>query len=446
MVLVPPRRHTEATTLARLYNREGVYNLIFHCVPEPIDNEINEDKGRSAPNGPPRTLKALLSELEMCQAAVFLDDCNWKDKYPLTLKVVQDWTIGHTERPIISIHLDGRGDLIYNWCHLAALTRNDPEALHSRLLAQATKRGAQWYGQARDYRWVFLRLACVALVFSVSFSIVTIYLWHRGAAFEKQAERQGELLRRLTDVTDGDQNAAAKALAIFRADSHPDHWDSVQKLLKDNAYQIKAHIERISRPNGANNVSVSMFTVYMENSVVKIHEVAASREELKGQTYNFDTDLNQKEITNIVACSVIQGAFVLWSGDSSQGRTDKIEAWSLQGRPLRDYGNDPTRLDLGRQACRYLFPGVATPTTHASTPQEQDVLQKRLLCAPSGSTFNFHEPGNGAICVSVPDDGEFLSESWVRLLLIRFGNALSFSPWENSPRTNPKEARSQKGP
>ena len=436
---VPPGNATEAAELSKTCNHksaedlcEGQHNLLFHYVPDKKDGRLlNEDEGYLEPGGATRTLEDLSIDLVNCAAVVLLDNGEWEREYPRTLKVIQDWSVEHTEWPVVSIHINGIGRLIYSWCLLEAVTGENNQALYSRLLAQATTRGGQWYKQARRNRWLAIRFALTTLVVSLVAVFLSYSFWKRGSEYKHQAEAKAAMLTGLTSTggRGSEQVIAAKSLAVFRNDSKPADMQALKKLLDESARQIKAVIERNS---GASDVSVSMFSVTVDKSSIVVDEVAASRPGFTSSPYIFDTDLKNYEQWSIVDCAIVQGAFILWSGNSQSNSTTYIQGWDIDGSDIGPYDSKNNRLVTGRHVCSYQFEGAMKPQEIPQKAGGKDVPQRRLLCAPAGSTFNIHEPGNGAICVSVPHDVAFLSEPWVRFTLVRFGNALSFSPWGKS--------------
>ena len=437
MVFVPPGSGNQAEKLRANGNvcsesnvYEGQYNLLFHYVPESVADKIDEDQGHSEPNGPIRTLEDLTVDLTKCEAIALFDDGEWQRKYQRTLRVVQDWSIKHTERPIVSLHLNGSGRLIYNWCFAETVLGENKQGLYSRLLKQANDRGYQWYRQAQLYRWFVLRAVCVLLVVSLAAVFLAYSFWNRGVTYKTELDIQTAKLNELTYVggNGSEQVMAAKTLSTFRSSSKPADGKALEKLLIDSAGYIKALVERNSKKS---DISISLFMAAVDDkSFVRIREVAASRPKFRRSPYVFDTDLADPEQKSIVGCAIVQGAFVFWSGDTSSKTTNHIWGRDIRGNEVGKYNEQTHKLEAVRHSCSYQFEWDMGPQEIVQKPEERDVPQRRLLCAPAGSTYNFHEPGNGAICISSPSDDDFLFEPWVRFTLLRFGNALSFSSWE----------------
>ncbi len=410
MVIAPPGREKEATQLKEAYNRGGTYILQFHCIPEPINGQLNEDKGHTLHGKDVRTLNTLAKEMDGCAAIALLDDGSLEN-YKRTMKVVLQWSIKHTVRPIISIKLEGRGTLNYSWCYLVDVAEVD-QALPNRLLAQAANRGAEWYQQAKINRRLVFGLAIITFAVS-TFSFYVGYVnWTRA-----------NLLWRLVKVEPQEQVGVTRSLATFRNNSSAAGQARFQPLLQESAGQLRETLMRTSGESNASSISVIMFAVTeqkndQQGSALNFKEIAATR---PLRYVPFPVDNRAPEIRGIVGCAVARRGFVLWTGNSwgNQYSTSNIQAWDLQDREIGLYRPEKGSLELENYICSYKH-------------SPEDDPRKRLLCAPVGLADDSSGQPTGAICVSAPEELRFLAEPWVRHAILRFGNALSFESWEKA--------------
>ncbi len=167
-----------------------------------------------------------------------------------------------------------------------------------------------------------------------------------------------------------------------------------------------------------------MFSVKVDKGTFKVKEVAATRAEFTESPYKFDTEVKQTYQEGLIKCAIVQGAFFFWPNDSQSGKTKDIKASGSSG-----FANWKALRPANRNALHWptYVQVPVSKTTRASrrnrcTAKEIDLCSRRF-------NFNVHEPVNGAICISVPYEVEFLTEPWVRFTLRRYGNALSFKSW-----------------
>ncbi len=131
------------------------------------------------------------------------------------MKVIEDWSLENTEQAcVFLLHLNGIGHLSFNSCLFEAVTSHNQQALHSRLLAQATTRGFKWYHQAQIYRWFAFRLTIATLLLSVAAILVTYW----GTTQRREADKHRTSLDNLIVVggNGSEQVNAAKTMAKFR--------------------------------------------------------------------------------------------------------------------------------------------------------------------------------------------------------------------------------------
>lgn len=454
MVFVPPTKEAYASRLDEEYNADGNHVLLFHYLPGQIDDGVDEGRGRISYDGEVRSLETLASEMNECAALILLDDTKWHEEYPKTLEVVEGWTKRHTVRPVMSVHLEGRGTLKYSWSRFEDLVR-PPHSLKNRLLAQAANRGAKWFWQATLNRRIVLWVLGTALLTA----IVALYFW-------QQAETMEDYVATYEKINSTDSSAkqeTARAFTTFRRDlprpvamdwPTPSAVDSaipiptsssaplpkpkpegerLRVLLRVYADQIRTTLASASGQVDAITGSVMMFAVQhredlsRQEDTWRIEEVAATRIP-PNQNPFFATlkkkkdksDPTPKVISGMVICAVVNRAFVLWSGEWNEKtvNTTNIQAWDLTGKSVGAFYQH--RILIDDNLCEY-------------AERTKEDLHRTMLCAPVGQDLNSVEIAPaGAICVSYTQDVKFLNEKWVRETIARFGTSLSFAWWDTA--------------
>lgn len=413
MVMVPPSKEDDADNLSTVYNQANRYSLLFHHIPQPVGGKLDEDLATVRPGGAIRSLKDLSRQLDDCAAIVLLDDCHW-GKYVRTMDVVQKWSIKHTVRPIMSIRLEGLGNLNYSWCLLSDATV-DGQALPNRLLVQAANRAAEWHQQSRLNRRLALWLAAVSFIILLGATAAVYITW-----------RRADILSRAIRIEPTEQLEIAWSSKVFRDNSQPANGDLFKLLLEINAKQLAGKLARASGLSDPSSLSVVMLAVgesprEPQSMPLKVQEVAATRAHV---SIPFEVDLNGHEMKGIASCVVAKQAFVLWTGDSSGTTvtTSNIQAWDLQGRSIGKYSNGAILFD-DNKTCSYYTKPVQSP------PDKPDDPRQQLLCGPVGLADNSQARPTGVICVSSTNTLDSLTESWVRYSILHAGNSLSFAPW-----------------
>ena len=468
MVLVPPGMHDVAARLDEIYNhtgkphevddttgeerkvdshageahevddQTGSHQLQFHCITRRPNGTIEEDEGTSSiKEARIRTLKQLAEELASCAGIVFLDDSSWQERYPKTMKVVQEWVAKTSVRPIMAIRVDG-GTLNYSLIPLKDVT-GEERGLYPGLLAQAINRGTKWWKQATTNRWLLLRLAVMAFVLFLGCATLGYFFWNSVGKHRSQVESLSTTLRllgvevgkadvhrerdmtleRITKIDQQERLKAAQAMASFRDNQAANKAGAFNQLLTANATEMQTILERGSGVTAESHVVVMMFAISKDGK--SLEEVAANRAKTAIEPFTLDPD--SKGTEGIVPCSVAKRAFVLWIGESEPPKTTSIQAWDLQGHQIGSYRDN--RLELGNEKwCSYV-----------PKPQKFDDQRNQMLCVPVGVADNSGEIV-GAICVSSLGRN-FLNEDWVRYLITRFGTSLSFRTWDTKAPTSP---------
>jgi hypothetical protein len=430
MVFVPPSKEEHALRLHEEYNNDGNHILLFHYIPEPIDNFVDEDQGRVSFNGEVRSLETLAEEMNECAALILLDDIKWEQKYGRTLLLVEEWTKRHTVRPVMSVRLDGRGTLNYSWSHIEEIV-NPNHSLKNKLLAQSTNRGAKWFWQARLYRRIVLWTLGLALIFSMA-SFLISYRWqHNAKTAEQEAttkvqvlEAEVEKFNKLIYSDPSSQQEISRAFEHFRADLQIPEAERLRQLLQVYANQIKLTLVGASNQTEAVSGNVIMFSVkkMAGDKEWRIQEVAATRipPNRKSFLVKLRGENETSDILGLVSCSVASRAFILWSGDwkGNDVKTTNIEAWDLQGNKIGYF--DGESISIKNNRCKY-------------QPRIIEDLHRRILCAPAGLDLNSNEISPaGAICIEYTEGLKFLNEPWVRQTIIRYGSSLSFESWDKA--------------
>jgi len=433
MVLVPPGMHSVAARLDEIYNHTkphevddstgedrkvdshagevhevenpaGSHQLQFHYITQRSNGTIGEDEGTSSiKEATIRPLKKLAEELAGCAGIIFLDDSLWHERYPKTMEIVRQWVAKTSVRPIMAIRVDG-GTLNYSWSPFKDVAGED-RGLHPRLLAQAINRGTQWWRQATTNRWLLLRLAPLTFALFLGCVVISYLYWYRDRTLE-----------RLTTMDQQERLKAAQAMGSFRSTPATNTSAGFNELLKANADEMRTIIERGSGVTAESHVVVMMFSVSRQGSLLRVEEIAASRNKPKIGPFTFDP--SSPETKGIVTCAVAKRAFVLWTGENNTPpKTTGIRAWDLQGRQVGTYRPD-NRLEFGNNEW----------CSHEPKPASFDDQRNQMLCVPVGVADNSGEVV-GAICVSSVGRN-FLGENWVRYLVTRFGTSLSFRLWD----------------
>ena len=462
MVLVPPGMQGVAARLDEIYNhtgkphevddatgedlkvdsrageahevddQAGSHQLQFHYITQRPNGTIEEDEGTaSIKEAKIRTLKQLAEELASCAGIVFVDDSSWYERYPKTMKVVQEWVAKTSVRPIMAIRVDG-GTLNYSWSPFKDVA-DEERGLNPRLLAQAINRGRQWWMQATTNRWLLLRLAVIAFILFLGCATLGYFFWNSVGKYRAQIEslsttltllgvevgkanvhRERDMtLERVTKIDQQERLKAAQAMASFRKAG------AFNQLLTANAEEMTTILERGSGVTAESHVVVMMFAISKDGK--SLEEVAASRAKNAIEPFTFAPDSQGTE--GIVPCSVANRAFVLWIGESEPPKTTSIQAWDLQGHPIGSYRDN--RLEFGNgKWCSYV-----------PKPGKFDDQRNQMLCVPVGVADNSGEVVGG-ICVSSLGRN-FLNEDWVRYLVTRFGTSLSFRAWNTKEPTSP---------
>lgn len=421
MIFVPPGKEIEAEKLKDRHKDDGNHVLLFHHIPSPQDDVIDEEKGLVSPNGELRSLEMLAKELEKCTALALLDDCFWETKYPNTLGVIENWSAQHTVRPIISINLEGRGTLNYSWIQLDDLTKPN-DSLINRLLMQTTNRGEQWYWQAELYRKIALWLVGSALTLFIA-SLALAY-WYRNQA--KTHETRVASLEKLSLIKHSTQQEIARSFSLFRTDLNVPYASRFQRLLKDNATHLKTFLVSASNQSEVSEAEVVMFAVKKNEKTWWIKEVAATRPPPNDLPFKQETlpiISNQlQDVEGIVTCAIMSRSFILWSGEGKglEAKTINLQAWDVAGNTAGKYDSNTQKLQIGNYSCSY-------------KPRDKENIHKRLLCVPVGLVTTSSEMiPSGAVCVSSPNALDFLSDDWLRRTILRFGDSLSFDSWEKA--------------
>lgn len=419
MVFVPPTKEAHAVRLAEEYNSDGNHILLFHYIPEPINGVIDEQQGQISHNGEPRSLETLAEEMNECAALILLDDTKW-EKYQRTMDLVEEWTKRHTVRPVMSVHLDGRGTLNYSWNRIEDILRPN-HSLKNRLLAQSANRGAKWFWQARLYRRVVLWTLSLALIFSlVSFFIS--YNWHRDAS---KLEDEVNIFSKIISSDPSAQQETSRAFNNYRSTPETPEPERLRKLLQVHANQLRTTLVSASGQPEAIYGNVIMFSVKkIQDRKWHVQEVAASRIAPYDGVY-FPVEWHPENVTSdikgIVSCAVVSHAFILWSGEweGKEVKTTDIKAWDLEGKKNGTFDKSNGKYNINNYRCEYI-------------KQKEEDLHRRMLCAPVGVDLNSDKVPAGAICVSYTQDLKFLEEEWVRHTIARYGSTLSFASWEQA--------------
>lgn len=428
MVFVPPSKEAHALRLHEEYNNDGSHILLFHHIPEPTNGIIDEDQGRICHGGEVRSLETLAEEMNECAALILLDDTKW-EKYERTMRLVEEWTKRHTVRPVMSVHLDGRGTLNYSWNRIEDLVKPN-RSLKNRLLAQSANRGAKWFWQARLYRRIVLWTLSLTLIFSLSSFFISYYQQQK-ARKEVQAatdlankqESKANTFEKIVYSPPSAQQEISRAFEKFRTDSRRPEAERFRRLLQVHADQIRQTLAGASGEIEAISGNVMMFSVKtIGQREWSIHEVAATRIPPNDKPFTVKL-LEENQTTNIdglVACAVVSRAFILWSGEwkGKSVSTTNLEAWNLQGNRIGDFLDGTIIIDNKR--CKYAERTV-------------EDLHRRILCAPVGLDLNSDKiTPAGAICVEYTQDLKFLDENWVRQTIARYGISLSFESWDKA--------------
>jgi hypothetical protein len=440
MVFVPPNKESYAHQLEAEYNGNQGHILLFHFIPEPQNGEIDEDKGTVSFGGEIRSLKTLSEEMNECAALVLLDDTKW-ETYEETTKVVEDWTKRHTVRPVMSVHVEGRGTLNYSWNRLEDLVGNN-HSLKDLLLAQSANRGARWFWQARLYRRIILWTLGLASLFSLGILLIM----RNAVSIKKRTETENIQLKKNVSTFDkvvssdpSGQQDISRAFEAYRTSIDQPESERLRLLLKVHADQMVKTLVAASGQAEAVSGNAMMFSVQAANDRNwTIREVAATRIPPNNEAFTLilDPPGQTSDIDGIVSCSVVSHAFVLWSGkwNGSNVETTNMQAWDLEGKPTGAFQDG--KLNIGNYRCQY-----------AKRPRED--LHRNILCAPVGMDLNSgRTKPAGAICLTYPREVEFLNESWVRQTIVRYGSSLSFVAWERalpvSDNLSPRQSSSLK--
>ena len=445
MVFVPPAKEPYASRLREEYNQGLSHILLFHYIPHPVDGVINEDEGRVAVDGEIRSLEILAQEINECAALVLLDDAKWRT-YKRTMHLVEEWTKRHTVRPVMSVHLDGRGTLNYSWNRIEDLIGNN-RSLKNRLLAQSANRGAKWFWQARLNR----RIVFWTLALSLIFSLTTIIISYKEQSNAKAAEADAlgkydslkadsDTLRKVVSSYPSSQQKISRAFERYRSAQDEPESRSFQLLLQVHADEILRTLAAASNRIEAIYGNVMMFSTIRApdakdktRNLWRIREVAATRTPPNLKEFGaVDQPPSGKtvDIDGIVTCAIVSHAFILWSGQQvgNQAVTSNIEAWTLEGQPVGSFHDG--KIDIDDYRCSYQVRSV-------------EDLHKSMLCAPVGLDLNSNKTTPaGAICISYPQDEPFLKEAWVHQTIARYGNSLSFESWDRALARNPEKTSS----
>lgn len=440
MVFVPPGKEAEADKLKERHQHDGNHVLLFHHIPYAQNDIVDEEKGLTAPNGEMRSLEMLATEIEACTALALLDDCCWKKNYPKTLEIVENWSLKHTVRPVISVHLSGRGTLNYSWSHLDELTEMNHSLINS-LLFQSANRGTEWYWQAELYRKIVLWTTGLALILFVVSLAVAYSNWNQAKTLETRVVS----LEKLSLIRHSVQQEIARSFHLFRTDLIMPYESRFQRLLKDNAAHLKTLLISTSNQSDASEANVIMFAVTKKNKTWKIQEVAATRLPPNDQPFTQEEEMSingqLQNIEGIVTCAIMSRSFVLWSGEATglNAKTTNLQGWDMAGNVAGKYDSVNQQMEIGSYRCSY-------------KPRDKENLHKRLLCAPVGLVTTSSEMiPSGAVCISSPNEQIFFEEDWLRRTVLRFGDFLSFDSWEkaiinSAGESTENNSRSDKNP
>jgi hypothetical protein len=429
MVVVPPKVRDDAEILNNIHNQNKHVNLLFHYLPlpDPGDTKIDENMAESEPSKKKQPLGTFNKQLENCAGIILLDDCDWdkyKESYPKTWKIINDWSNHYTYRPIMSVRVGKGGTLNkYSWCNLSEFVDNN-QALLSNLLAQSTYRSKDWYTQATAQRHLFLFLALI-LTIALIISLSTNYLFKNRIG---QLESEIPKITNVMTIKSEEQWHLTEHLSSFRNSSAiVTKPEELYKLLKGIATQLKGKV--IESSGVSKDVDVIFFASKEASNNpgnFPIYEVATTRE--PPRDFGFSYNLNEKDTTSIVGCALARHSFVYWAGlEQSPNVTKDILVWNLNGERKGNFdGNDKKWRD-GDTTCKLGDP----PKSSEGNSLTLDDPRHYLLCAPVGTADGLPLRPAGAICISSEVDLK-LNGEWARLLLLHYGNLLSFINWENA--------------